>query len=109
MASSADTRPEVRLRQEKIDLATFEDDGEAVEPSLADLDARRRSKEIAAENSQKPLARVRRRSWYRRRTTATAPTARDHERRVFAVTLLAGACGIVAVVLLASQVSTLGG
>jgi len=96
----------VQLRQEEVDLATPGNDGETVEPGVTDLHTKRRSKEIAAQEPKKSPSRVGRRSWYGRRARIpTAPTAKGHQRRVFAFTLLAGACGLVAVVLLAAQVS----
>jgi hypothetical protein len=102
----------MRLRREKRYFATFKHGGETVEVPVrarSGAEAERRAKMLVADGWETTLLQVRRDPWYRnaRRTTAIAPTAGERERRVFAVTLLAGAFVIVAAVFLASQASSL--
>ena len=66
---------------------------------------------LVAEGWDSTLLHVRRESWYARRAkaAATAPTAKERERRVFAVTLLAGVFVTVIAVLVAALTSSVAG
>jgi hypothetical protein len=101
----------VQLRREKTYLANFRHGDDAVEVPVrarTKAEAERRAKKLVADALETPLLGVRRESWYARRTRATAPTAKDNDRRVVAVTLVAGLIGTAAVVLLAAQASSAG-
>jgi hypothetical protein len=101
----------MRLRREKRYLATFSHGGETVDVRVRARgaeEAERRAKTLVAEGWNTALVQVRRESWsaYARRTRATAPTPGEHERRVFAMTLLAGGFVIVAAVFVAAAASS---
>jgi hypothetical protein len=97
------------LRQRKRYLATFRHGGgETVDVPVrarSRPEAERRATMLVAEEWNTTLLQVRRESWLERRARATAPSAGDRERRIFAFTLVAGAFLVAAAVFVAAQVS----
>lgn len=101
----------MQLRRRKLYLATFNHGGETVDVPVrarSRAEAERQAKMLIADGWETTLAQVQRERSFARRRRSTIPTARERERRAFAVTLLAGALVTVAAVLLATQASAVG-
>jgi hypothetical protein len=99
----------LRQRKRKRYFATFrQDGGETVDVPFrarSRPEAERRAKMLVAEGWNTPLLQVRRESWRERRARPTAPSAKERERRIFAVALVAGAFLVVVAVFVAVQAS----
>ena len=98
------------LRHGKRYFATFRHGGETVDLPVrarSRPEAERRAKMLVAEGWNTTLLKVRRESWLERRGRATAPSAGERERRIFAVALVAGAFLVVAAVFVAAQASNI--
>jgi hypothetical protein len=96
------------LRQRKRYLASFSRDDETVDVTVrarSRPEAEQRAKMLVAEGWGTTLLQVRRESWLERRARQTAPSAGEHHRRIFAVTLVVGTLLVCAVVFLAAQAS----
>lgn len=107
----------MRLRRKKLYFATFRHagaTGETVDVPVrahSSPEAERRAKMLVAEGWDSTLLHVRRESWHARRARAavTAPTAKERERRFFAVMLFAGGFVTVIAVFVATLTSTVAG
>lgn len=97
------------LRQRRRYFATFrQGGGETVDVPVrarSRPEAERRAAMLVAEGWGTTLLRVRRESWLERRRRPTAPSAGEHHRRIFAVTLVVAALLVVGAVFLAAQAS----